>query len=99
MTSKIFIQHVLSRQHTHAKLYSPGSLSTLALTDMVSFLLSKGAHPDIQDKRGCTAAMLAAQLGNYAIVELLCQSHANLKLEDAEGRGEQQHVCYSRELR
>lgn len=66
----------------------PDSLSALTLTDMVSFLLSKGAHPDVQDKRGCTAAMLAAQLGNYAIVELLSQSHANLKLKDAEGRGE-----------
>lgn len=59
------------------------------LTDLVSFLLSQGAHPDIQDKKGCTAAMLAAQLGNYAIVARLSQSHANLKLQDTEGKGEQ----------
>lgn len=74
-------------------LHAPDGLSTLTLTDMVSFLLSKGAHPDIQDKRGCTAAMLAAQMGNYSIVELLSQSHADLKLKDAEGRGEQEHMC------
>uniref|UniRef100_A0A3Q3WX45 Uncharacterized protein n=1 Tax=Mola mola TaxID=94237 RepID=A0A3Q3WX45_MOLML len=54
--------------------------------DLVDFLLSMGAHPDVQDKQGCTAAMVAAQLGMHTIVALLCQSHANLKLPDEEGR-------------
>lgn len=58
---------------------------------MASFLLSLGAHPDIQNKRGCTAVMLAAELGNYAIVALLSQSNANLKIQDNEGKGKQKH--------
>lgn len=33
--------------------------------------------------------MLAAELGNDAIVALLAQNNANLKLQDAEGKGEQ----------
>ncbi|XP_068610181.1 ankyrin repeat and EF-hand domain containing 1a [Brachionichthys hirsutus] len=55
--------------------------------DMVSFLLSKGANPDIQDKKGRTAAMLAAELGNDAIVALLARSHASFRLQDTEGKG------------
>uniref|UniRef100_A0A665WBY4 Ankyrin repeat and EF-hand domain containing 1a n=1 Tax=Echeneis naucrates TaxID=173247 RepID=A0A665WBY4_ECHNA len=55
--------------------------------DLVSFLLSQGAQPDIQDKKGRTPVMLAAELGNDTIVALLAQSHANLKLQDAEGKG------------
>ncbi|XP_044026317.1 ankyrin repeat and EF-hand domain-containing protein 1a isoform X2 [Siniperca chuatsi] len=46
-----------------------------------------GAHPDVQDKKGHTAVMLAAELGNDAIVALLAQSHANLRLQDTEGKG------------
>uniref|UniRef100_UPI0037E6F8F0 ankyrin repeat and EF-hand domain containing 1a n=1 Tax=Semicossyphus pulcher TaxID=241346 RepID=UPI0037E6F8F0 len=55
--------------------------------DLVSFLLSQGAHPDLQDKKGRTAAMLAAEIGNDVIVELLVQNHANLRLQDTEGKG------------
>lgn len=33
--------------------------------------------------------MLAAELGNDAIVALLAHNNANLKLQDAEGKGEQ----------
>lgn len=33
--------------------------------------------------------MLAAELGNDAIVALLAQNNANLKLKDTEGKGEQ----------
>lgn len=35
--------------------------------------------------------MLAAELGNYAIVALLSQSNANLKIQDNEGKGKQKH--------
>ena len=59
------------------------------LADLISFLLSQGADPNIQDKKGRTPGMLAAELGNHAIVELLTKSNADLKLQDAEGRGEQ----------
>nr|XP_019947092.1 PREDICTED: ankyrin repeat and EF-hand domain-containing protein 1 isoform X2 [Paralichthys olivaceus] len=55
--------------------------------DLVSFLLSLGADPNIQDKKGRTPVMLAAERGNHAIVGLLIQSNADLKLQDAESRG------------
>lgn len=55
---------------------------------MVSFLLSLGAHPNTQDKKGHTPAMLAAELGNYIILSLLVESHADLRLQDTEGKGE-----------
>ncbi|TDH00075.1 hypothetical protein EPR50_G00183820 [Perca flavescens] len=55
--------------------------------DLVSFLLSQGAHPNVQDNNGRTPVMLAAELGNDAIVALLVQSNANLRLKDSEGKG------------
>ncbi|XP_041814611.1 ankyrin repeat and EF-hand domain-containing protein 1a [Chelmon rostratus] len=55
--------------------------------DLVRFLLSQGAQPDIQDKKGRTAVMLAADLGNDAIVALLATNRANLRLHDKEGKG------------
>ncbi|KAK2856539.1 hypothetical protein Q5P01_005274 [Channa striata] len=55
--------------------------------DLVSFLLSKGAHPNTQDKEGRTPVMLAAELGNDRIVALLAQSNANMSLQDVEGKG------------
>ncbi|XP_076004791.1 ankyrin repeat and EF-hand domain-containing protein 1-like [Genypterus blacodes] len=55
--------------------------------DLVSFLFSQGAHPDIQDKRGRTPAMLAAEKGNHALVALLAQNKANMRLQDTEGKG------------
>ncbi|KAG7453785.1 ankyrin repeat and EF-hand domain-containing protein 1, partial [Solea senegalensis] len=55
--------------------------------DLVSFLLSQGADPNIQDKKGRTPVMLAAELGNDTIVAVLAQSRADLRLQDAEGKG------------
>ncbi|TMS12485.1 Ankyrin repeat and EF-hand domain-containing protein 1 [Larimichthys crocea] len=46
-----------------------------------------GAHPDTQDKNGRTAAMLATEQGNVAILELLAKSNANLRLQDNESKG------------
>ncbi|KAJ8393045.1 hypothetical protein AAFF_G00069490 [Aldrovandia affinis] len=54
---------------------------------MVNFLLNQGAVPDLQDKRGRTAAMRAAELGYHAIVELLGNNGADMKAVDLEGRG------------
>ncbi|XP_074471926.1 ankyrin repeat and EF-hand domain-containing protein 1 [Sebastes fasciatus] len=62
--------------------------------DLVSFLLSQGANPDIQDKKGRTPVMLAAELGNDATVALLAQSHADLRLQDTEGKGLLFHCIY-----
>uniref|UniRef100_A0A8C1WM80 Ankyrin repeat and EF-hand domain containing 1b n=1 Tax=Cyprinus carpio TaxID=7962 RepID=A0A8C1WM80_CYPCA len=55
--------------------------------DLVRFLLSLGAHPDIRDKKGRTPLMLAAQLGYFNIVHLLITNHANVNITDEEGKG------------
>ncbi|KAM3860927.1 ankyrin repeat and EF-hand domain-containing protein 1-like [Diretmus argenteus] len=55
--------------------------------DLVIFLLSQGAQPNIQDKRGRTPVMLAAEQGHDAMVELLAKNHADLRLLDTEGKG------------
>ncbi|XP_068599586.1 ankyrin repeat and EF-hand domain-containing protein 1-like [Brachionichthys hirsutus] len=55
--------------------------------DMLNLLLSAGANPDVQDKKGRTSVMMAAELGNDAAVELLARSHANFRLQDSKGKG------------
>ncbi|XP_031436259.1 ankyrin repeat and EF-hand domain-containing protein 1 [Clupea harengus] len=55
-------------------------------THMVEFLLAQGAHPNIQDKRGRTPVMLAAELGHDIMISLLAKSHASMTLTDAEGQ-------------
>ncbi|XP_030261585.1 ankyrin repeat and EF-hand domain-containing protein 1 isoform X3 [Sparus aurata] len=55
--------------------------------DLVSFLISMGADPDTQDKKGRTPVMLAAEQGHDGIVTLLAQNCADFTLQDAEGRG------------
>lgn len=56
-------------------------------TDMVEFLIAKGARPDVQDKRGRTPVMLAAELGHDSVVALLAKKRADMKLTDMEGKG------------
>lgn len=55
---------------------------------MVSLLLSKGADVNVQDKLGRTPAMIAAELGNDAILSLLIENKADLSVRDEEGQGE-----------
>jgi len=57
--------------------------------DLVQFLLSLKANPDIQDMKGYTPMMLAAQLGYYKIVYLLIKHNANVTLTDEEGKGKE----------
>ncbi|NXP48988.1 ANKE1 protein, partial [Heliornis fulica] len=54
--------------------------------DMCSFLLEKGAHPDVQDKMGRTPAMKAADLGHVLVLELLAKAKADLTAKDNEGK-------------
>lgn len=61
---------------------------------MVSLLLSKGAQVDAQDKMGRTPAMLATELGNDAILNLLVENNADLTLLDKEGQGD----CYDADI-
>lgn len=55
--------------------------------DTAEFLLSLGAHPDVQNKRGHTPAILAAELGHDAMLALLAKNHADMNLVDNEGKG------------
>lgn len=48
---------------------------------------SQGAHPNIQDKKGRTPVILAAQLGHDNMVALLAKNHANMDVVDTEGKG------------
>lgn len=57
-------------------------------TDMIEFLTLHGARPDVQDKRGRTPVMLAAELGHDGVVSLLAEKCADMKLKDMEGKGE-----------
>lgn len=54
---------------------------------MVSFLLSKGAHVNVRDRLGRTPAMIATELGNDTILNLLIEKNADLTLRDEEGQG------------
>ncbi|XP_051470139.1 ankyrin repeat and EF-hand domain-containing protein 1 isoform X2 [Apus apus] len=56
-------------------------------TDMCSFLLEQGAHPDVQDKMGRTPAMKAAELGHELVLELLAKAKADMTAVDNEGKG------------
>nr|XP_057932779.1 ankyrin repeat and EF-hand domain-containing protein 1a isoform X1 [Doryrhamphus excisus]XP_057932787.1 ankyrin repeat and EF-hand domain-containing protein 1a isoform X1 [Doryrhamphus excisus] len=55
--------------------------------DLVQFLLSLRAHPDIQNKRGHTPVMLAAELGNEDILKMLASNEANMSIQDNDGKG------------
>ncbi|XP_060058979.1 ankyrin repeat and EF-hand domain-containing protein 1 isoform X2 [Erinaceus europaeus] len=55
--------------------------------DMVSFLLNLGAHPDVQDRNGCTPTMKAAELGHELSMEILAKAKADMTIVDNEGKG------------
>ncbi|XP_032151316.1 ankyrin repeat and EF-hand domain-containing protein 1 [Sapajus apella] len=55
--------------------------------DMVSFLLDLGAHPDVQDRMGCTPTMRAAELGHELSMEILAKAKADMTIVDNEGKG------------
>ncbi|KAK2509164.1 hypothetical protein MC885_010611 [Smutsia gigantea] len=55
--------------------------------DMVSFLLNLGAHPDVQDRMGCTPTMRAAELGHELSMEILAKAKADMSIVDNEGKG------------
>lgn len=65
-------------------------------TDMVNFLLSLGAHPDVQDGKGCTPAMRAAELGHELSLEILAKAKADMKIVDHEGKGKTPNILCSR---
>ena len=57
--------------------------------EMIEFLLSLGAHPDVVDFKGRSAAMRAAEYGHVDCLKKLAEKGANMKLTDREGKGNQ----------
>lgn len=55
--------------------------------DMVHFLLELGAHPDVQDRKGRTPVMKAAELGHDLALDVLVQAEADMTKIDEEGKG------------
>ncbi|KAK6183722.1 hypothetical protein SNE40_011147 [Patella caerulea] len=55
--------------------------------DMLQFLLDLGAHPDVVDLKGRTAAMRAAEYGHVQCLEKLAKAGANMRIVDLEGKG------------
>ncbi|XP_027015733.2 ankyrin repeat and EF-hand domain-containing protein 1-like [Tachysurus fulvidraco] len=55
--------------------------------ELASFLLSLNAHPDVPDKKGRTAMMLAAERGHVDMVDFLYSNQASVSLVDLEGKG------------
>lgn len=63
--------------------------------DMIEFLLGLGAHPDVVDFKGRSAAMRAAEFGHVQCLEKLAEVGANMRLEDLEGKGNNFEYLYS----
>ncbi|GAB1609604.1 ankyrin repeat and EF-hand domain-containing protein 1-like [Argonauta hians] len=75
--------------------YNEPTLGTTALivatlsnnSDMMKFLFSLGAHPDVVNFKGQTAAMIATKYGHVQCLEMLVNNKANMKIVDNMGRG------------
>ncbi|XP_029655831.1 ankyrin repeat and EF-hand domain-containing protein 1-like [Octopus sinensis] len=63
-------------------------VATMSNSDnMLEFLLELGAHPDVVDFQGTSAAMIAAEYGHVQCLERLANNRANMRLIDVQGRG------------
>ncbi len=54
--------------------------------DKAKLLIKKGASPDIADKKGVTALILAASKGNLELVQLMVDNGANINIKDNAGQ-------------
>ncbi|KAG8443867.1 hypothetical protein GDO86_009164, partial [Hymenochirus boettgeri] len=55
--------------------------------DMCNFLLSLGAHPNIQDFKGCTPAMKATEHGHDLVLEVLAKAGTDMSIVNKQGKG------------
>ena len=56
--------------------------------EMVRFLLDLGAHPNVIDLKGRTAAMRAAEFGHVQTLDILATAGSDMKVKDTDGKGE-----------
>lgn len=55
--------------------------------EMVKFILELGAHPNVVDLKGRTAAMRAAEFGHVQTLEVLATADADMTTTDIDGKG------------
>lgn len=60
--------------------------------EMVRFLLDLGAHPNVIDLKGRTAAMRAAEFGHVQTLEILATAGSDMKIKDTDGKGEEDFI-------
>lgn len=51
----------------------------------LTYVLSKGADPNLRDRRGETGILLAARLGRQEMIQILAKSGGNINLANASG--------------
>uniref|UniRef100_UPI00398E7A9E ankyrin repeat and EF-hand domain containing 1a isoform X1 n=2 Tax=Pristiophorus japonicus TaxID=55135 RepID=UPI00398E7A9E len=55
--------------------------------EICKLLLSLGAEPNVVDKDGRTAAMIAAEAGHDSTIEVLAEANADMSIVDKSGKG------------
>ncbi|XP_048456853.1 ankyrin repeat and EF-hand domain-containing protein 1a [Rhincodon typus] len=55
--------------------------------EICKLLLSLGAEPNVVDKDGRTAAMIAAEAGHDTVLEVLADANTNMSIVDKNGKG------------
>ncbi|CAG2211743.1 Ankyrin repeat and EF-hand domain-containing protein 1 [Mytilus edulis] len=81
------VPHLVNYNDPNDGLTALGVAATSNDDDMIRFLLLLGAHPDVMDFKGRSAAMRAAEYGHVECLVELCKNGANMKLTDLEGKG------------
>jgi len=81
------VPHLVNYNDPDEGLTALGVAASANDDDMIEFLLGLGAHPDVPDFKGRTAAMRAAEFGHIQCLEKLSESGADMKRSDLEGKG------------
>ncbi|XP_033736173.1 ankyrin repeat and EF-hand domain-containing protein 1-like isoform X2 [Pecten maximus] len=81
------IPHLINYNDASEGLTALGVAAAANDDEMIEFLLELGAHPDVPDFKGRTAAMRAAEFGHVQCLEKLTKAGADMKSIDLEGKG------------
>lgn len=81
------IPHLINYNDASEGLTALGVAAAANDDEMIEFLLELGAHPDVADFKGRTAAMRAAEFGHVQCLEKLTKAGADMKAVDLQGKG------------
>lgn len=90
-SGKLALVKLISENHGKSKDVCNDGNSALALAarngfeDIVGFMLSKKADPNLQNRNGWSALIWAAMNGHDKVVEVLCRAGAEFNLYDEDG--------------